>query len=283
MIAIKRPPAPAFLADPAGKWYSETQRAIAHYAVPNQTADFEFNAYRDPRLKTELKKVFVKCAYCDYNYAPVYDGDVEHFRPKGRVREKIPQKPGYYWLANDWDNLLLSCQHCNQSRKQLLEGDTDPIARGKLDQFPVADPLRRACNPADPFDADEEVRYLLNPCRDNPAEHLAYEKEEAVRVPLSDKGTYSIDVYVLQRGELVAARKKSMLEIMHQIGVVEDALNQVNESDSKKNADWLVKQLKFLVDMGAPEKEFAGLARFFIRDFMQKNNLSRTKTPASVA
>ena len=94
----------------------ETARAIEHYNN-NVEGTFEFKLYNDTKVKDELKKIFAKCAYCESSYGAVYDGDVEHFRPKGRIKEKDPATPGYYWLANNWDNLFLACQHCNQRRK----------------------------------------------------------------------------------------------------------------------------------------------------------------------
>ena len=149
MIRIQRPPAPDFLVDTDGKWAKETKAAIAHY-TSGETKAFDFKTYNDTLLKDELKKTFLKCAYCESSYGAVYDGDVEHFRPKGKVAEKDPPTPGYYWLANDWDNLFLACQHCNQRRKHLLFGETELRGYGKLDQFPIATETQRLRKPDDP-------------------------------------------------------------------------------------------------------------------------------------
>ena len=44
-------------------------------------------------------------------------GDVEHFRPKSAVLDD-PLHGGYWWLAYDFQNYLLSCSLCNRVRKK---------------------------------------------------------------------------------------------------------------------------------------------------------------------
>lgn len=64
-----------------------------------------------------------KCAYCER----IYKLDVEHYRPKGEVRDlnndlvMVPdlngnkiQHPGYYWLGYEWSNLIPACISCNR-------------------------------------------------------------------------------------------------------------------------------------------------------------------------
>ena len=56
-----------------------------------------------------------RCAYCEGRNSAGEFGDAEHYRPKGEVTEnrKPISHPGYYWLAYEWYNLLLSCKKCN--------------------------------------------------------------------------------------------------------------------------------------------------------------------------
>jgi len=55
------------------------------------------------------------CAYCG-RYLPENDkGDVEHFRPKGKVAEDATHG-GYWWLAYVFANYLMSCSICNSNR-----------------------------------------------------------------------------------------------------------------------------------------------------------------------
>src|SRR5207253_16064 len=73
-----------------------------------------------------------KCCFCESKTG--YDGDVEHFRPKAGYQQ-APKgrllRPGYYWLAYTWDNLLLSCSACNQRHKRNLFPLTNPNQRAK--------------------------------------------------------------------------------------------------------------------------------------------------------
>src|SRR5712691_15858 len=87
-----------------------------------------------------------KCAYCESFIAADQPGDLDHFRPKGKVTNSDHQSimiqdeqghamphPGYYWLAYDWRNLLPSCEDCNRPSTQKTGGQLI----GKWDQFPV--------------------------------------------------------------------------------------------------------------------------------------------------
>ena len=64
-----------------------------------------------------------KCCYCESKHSATSAGRIDHFRPKGAVRQdKGSDKlhPGYYWLAYRWDNLVLACEKCNGEKILLL-------------------------------------------------------------------------------------------------------------------------------------------------------------------
>ncbi|MEO1542820.1 MAG: hypothetical protein AAFR75_02225 [Pseudomonadota bacterium] len=113
-----------------------------------------FKAYSHETVREALKEMFHgKCAYCESKIAGSSQTDIEHYRPKGSVSE-FSDHPGYWWLAMVWDNLVLSCMHCNQSRRQLsLDPNmteeeikeaiiaNDLQTTGKLNQFPTRDSI----------------------------------------------------------------------------------------------------------------------------------------------
>ena len=272
MIYIQRPPAPSFLSDPHEKWMKETNEAISHYSTAT-TKSFKFEMYNEKAVKDELKKVFVKCAYCESNYGTVYDGDVEHFRPKGKVKEKTPQTPGYYWLANDWNNLFLACQHCNQRRRHVLFGEDKLEGYGKMDQFPLQAETSRVQKHTEDFLNEEPERLLINPCIDDPSKHLAYEDTEGVVIPLTDMGKKSVEIYVLQRPLLVQERKKKLLLLFQQVIRVKRELARLNNDNSHEQKDIFKSEWEILLDFGKPESEFAGMCRFFIKKFLEENDL----------
>jgi hypothetical protein len=122
-----------------------------------------------------------KCGYCEANVMLTHFGDVEHFAPKNEVAEfnagdnegseidhlatlqgrspSLKVAPGYWWLAYDWNNYLLSCGVCNEVWKSSI--------------FPVKHPPPRA---GAPREIDAESVLLLNPfgTRD-PARHLKFD------------------------------------------------------------------------------------------------------------
>lgn len=217
------------------KGKTETEKAIEYYSDPafDGETNFKFKIYSDSEVKEALIKLFKrKCAYCESTFLHVYSGDVEHFRPKGEIEEADPdKKPGYYWLAADWNNLLLSCRNCNQKLSHLLHGVGTKKTMGKMNQFPLSDRTKyvRKHNHINGIADEEPYRLLLNPCIDNPEEHLEYgiqgvirPKKDAVGIE-SIKGKTSIDVYVLQRMYLVQSREKKLIEMQAQIQRVKEA------------------------------------------------------------
>ncbi|MGO9960370.1 MAG: HNH endonuclease, partial [Solirubrobacteraceae bacterium] len=94
-----------------------------------------FNENHWKKLKMHLFELFDgKCAYCEAKPGHVTVGHVEHYRPKGNVKDD-ENHGGYYWLAFEASNLLPACPACNS-------------AHGKGDRFPVVAGTR-ATSPAE--------------------------------------------------------------------------------------------------------------------------------------
>jgi hypothetical protein len=112
-------------------------RYEADYCAGTRTFSFDPAIYGDVAVKAALVAAqHKKCCFCESIVGT--DGDVEHFRPKAACRQTSGDaltRPGYYWLAYDWSNLLLACGPCNQRHK------------GNL--FPLADPSRRVTSHKD--------------------------------------------------------------------------------------------------------------------------------------
>jgi uncharacterized protein (TIGR02646 family) len=185
---------------------------------------FKFKVYGSAREK--LLEIFKgKCSYCEGPIESNQPGDVEHYRPKGGVLIGKDLKPGYYWLAAAWDNLLISCNDCNRQRKQLIKG-IGRINAGKLNQFPLADEKRRAKRPKD---VEKEVPLLINPYKENPEKLLVFildEDNDVLVKPARKKGLIklkaekSIEVYALQRSGLVSGRSKLARNILMDMAAI---------------------------------------------------------------
>ncbi|RAJ30351.1 uncharacterized protein (TIGR02646 family) [Kitasatospora sp. SolWspMP-SS2h] len=96
--------------------------------------------------------------------------DIDHFEP-------IAHAP---LRTFDWQNHLLACAHCNSNRKR--------------DRFP-----------RDPATGDG---LLIDPCREDPADHLRLYLDSGAYDPLTARGEATIEVFGLnERPELVRGRR----------------------------------------------------------------------------
>ncbi len=223
---------------------------------------FSFSVYKRPEISTALAALFHdKCAYCEsYLYAvmPVY---VEHFRPKSSVIER-PEHPGYWWLASDWDNLLVSCPECSRVRDHAGERS------GKGARFPVAVEAKRAFEEG--AEIDEEP-LLLDPCRDHPESHLVFEPTGLV---VSDtlKGQTTITVLGLNRKGLVEARHQHATDVVFLLNEIEQVVADRPQASgpSRDLLDRLVQRLRGLLDDAAP---YAGSARQIAAPFLARYGL----------
>ena len=113
-----------------------------------------------PLWKTNEVKQFLyqsqnkKCCYCE-RLRDQAEMDVEHFRPKARIKEN-PEHPGYWWLAYNWDNLLIACKKCNNK---------------KGSQFPLKNENKRA---REYEEIEKENPLLINPLIENPEDLIEY-------------------------------------------------------------------------------------------------------------
>ena len=175
-------PPPGDLVEPGSKGLIELEKSRAHIADPEKSKKaYPFKAYKADGVKAALHGLFHgKCAYCESYYQAQAPVDVEHFRPKGAV-EGEDDHPGYWWLAMAWDNLLPSCIDCNRRRRQktpspkislseLNEAATETMNTGKKDAFPVAG--TRAIRETDNIGGEDA--YLIDPCREDPADFLEF-------------------------------------------------------------------------------------------------------------
>jgi uncharacterized protein (TIGR02646 family) len=210
---------------------TEEQHALWHFANEAPPLDPlpqkpgkppNFGAYKRQPVKDELTAMFgVKCAYCESVYAHVGPMDVEHFRPKGGYLDAngVLRKPGYYWLAAHWHNLLPSCVDCNRERKQFRRSSDGQLVRsksGKANHFPLLPGTPRATCQGE---TALESPLLLDPCTDTPGDHLQFFADGFVAPALTEaekatpKGRSTIDVYGLTRDVLVAQRHGLAIKI----------------------------------------------------------------------
>lgn len=180
--------------------------------------------YKDIRLTSVYKgdsaPFHGKCAYCESDVRVNQPGDIDHWRPKSAVRDQngCPVKSqtenrktravvsrehlGYYWLAYDWTNLLLSCQSCNR----VMRVNGQRVGKGA--QFPVV-----GFRAFDPGDEVNECPLLINPMFDDPREHMEISPQDGMIIPRTERGQATIDIFGLNiRTPLVRARLRCIEE-----------------------------------------------------------------------
>lgn len=290
--------APADLVGPSSPGEKERRRAEALYLElesdpgrdPASDFRFDFRAYKRNAVKQALDRLFHgKCAYCETRYGGSQPMDVEHWRPKGLAHRDngLPDmRPGYYWLAADWDNLLPSCIDCNRARVQFVPPATEPMKVGKGNQFPVEDEATRVQNHQAAAAIEHEVPLILHPCIDNPAEHLEFTAEAVARArtdaagSVSQKGERSIHVYALNRSGLVFARREVLdlivqrkFSIEHLMEIHDEIQGMLNDPRKERLEilveELLLHELRGLRDLTRPERSYSLLATQFVGEFLE--------------
>lgn len=247
----------------------ETLRAIEW--KENGGPKVNFSVYSKTEVKESLIKIFnEKCAYCETDVRKASKGDVEHFRPKGKIQTLDGDEisPGYYWLAADWNNLLFSCQNCNQKGRFRMDEDGDTVSMGKGIKFPLSDESKRVTSRVDDVSAENKFVLLINPCRTDPSKHLSFNdlgeispsKSKSGKV--SQKGELSIDVFGLHRIELVQGRRAKTIFIDRHIRKIYEKIKFIEDNPNLTDGqfDEQFGDLEFFVEN--VQNEFSAASEF---------------------
>lgn len=216
--------------------------------------------YNDETVKAKLiAQQQEKCCYCEAKFLHVGYGDVEHYRPKNGFRQDATsplEKPGYYWLAYTWDNLLFSCKRCNGGHKR--------------NYFPLANhPAGRARSHHDQPKLPQEQPLLLHPAHDNPATHIRFRR--AVAVGKTPRGQATIALCGLNRKQNLERRRTHLAHIESHDSMAgmdpstmspTDLARQIAKCGSVAVFIKRIGQAKTICEAAALDKaEFAGMVR----------------------
>ncbi|MNB88335.1 hypothetical protein D3C75_353460 [compost metagenome] len=180
------------------------------------------------------------CAYCETHVGS--KGVAAYFRPVDGVNvdyntnlenenefEYSDDLAYYNWLGYRWSNLVYSCPACDNN---------------KANFFPVNGKRSRLF-----ADIRHESHLIIDPCKDNPEEHLYYDSLGHI-IAKSRKGQVTINILHLNRDELIWNRREQMLRMRNlleydpYLSFLKDTLR--NEQFSKSIikqvvAEWIVK------------------------------------------
>src|SRR5690349_9530950 len=145
MIRVRRPSAVPSVLSVEG-----VAKAREHCdAYAQGVRDFQFDSaiYGHPAVKQALvASHYEKCCFCESKVRHTGPGTIDHYRPKAASQQQAGaplSRPGYYWLAYDWENLLFGCIACNQTHKRNL--------------FPLRDEAGRALSHLHPLDQEKPL------------------------------------------------------------------------------------------------------------------------------
>lgn len=268
----------------------ETEEAVKVFSKKKtrRAATFSFKIYNHEEVKKKLNEQFrMKCAYCEWKYEAGISGEVEHWRPKGSVKLETgkEKRPGYYWLAANWENLLAACNDCNRPRKYLLDPEGKrKVTLGKSNRFPIVNGTTYADWPEE---EQKEKPLLLNPCVDDPADHLEFldtgDKAGLVQAKVdrngvrSERGEWSIQVYGLIRPGLVNTRKEHLLRIQKVLSRVENLhrrLDKETDQVHRLQAEGDLREARDeLNEFLEPDKPFLQMARQIIGKFKRDRGI----------
>ena len=251
MIRVTKPPRPDALLDGADRTRADCaayDENAAAYSGGMRRFDFDRAIYGHETVRTALRNAqHGKCCYCENRSIASAPLHVEHYRPKGAVRQDRKSRtllPGYYWLAYSWDNLHLCCQVCNGNKSYL---------------FPLADDAERARSHRD--DLARESPLLLEPGgADDPRAHIRFRQERAVG--LTETGRRTIEVLDLNRQPLLEDR----LEQLKALRTLQDVIQRLDADGLKPDVTELRERARReLARAPSPSAIFSAMAADFLR------------------
>lgn len=182
-----------------------------------------------------------KCCYCERK-RNIIEFHVEHFRPKAQVKEAELNHPGYWWLAYDWENLLLACFPCNLK---------------KSSHFPLKDEEKRAYG--EECDVAVEEPLLINPLNENPELFIDYDVRETglmvKAIGRCERGENTVNALTGINDRNVMEERADKLKVYQMIR------NSMRNGDDELNPE----RNELMREYVCPNSSFSGFAKFYFR------------------
>lgn len=260
-------------------WLERASDALADVAAAQETERSKIiNKYQSiwKELKDPLRDLsYKKCWYCE-SKDNRSDNAVDHFRPKGNVKDVDPPHHGYWWLAFNWRNYRFSCTYCNSIRKSA--GDE---SGGKQDYFPLVDEDHRARRREESI--GDEIPALLDPTSLSDVQLLAFTDDGSAATITDQEQTWdykrakvSIKRYHLDHPDIRERRGALMKRTREKLEKAQEHLKryQKNNTDAyaKSNYDSL---LCDLYRAARRNSEFSAAARYTIAGMSETNEVAK--------
>ncbi|MCP4146845.1 MAG: hypothetical protein GY757_03750 [bacterium] len=242
-------------------------------AVIEEKGDIDTTYYKHPHVRKILEEDIYhgKCCYCESEIDHAATLQVEHYRPKKGLnpeKEGDEKHKGYYWLASEWSNLLLSCQKCNR-----VKGNYFPISGKRVSHdSPFSDndkisTYKRVRQYADAIPLKAELPLLLNPEEKeiDTEEHFRFNKSFKME-GLTERGGATINICNLNRNSLVVYRSKFIRHIFEQIerAITKKKQKRISAMDFRER---LLEEFDELKERRKAGREYSLLAKFVYNNF----------------
>ncbi|AWN42517.1 hypothetical protein [Methylobacterium durans] len=251
MIRIAKGPAPQHLtvagAAEARRHCADYEADAAGYDTGRSKHAIAEGIYAHRTVRQALEQAqHGKCCYCEAQPEKPYAFlHVEHWRPKSysqQARRGKALRPGYYWLAYDWDNLLLSCHFCNSSNK------------GNV--FPLFNPAARARNHNGDVAAERPM--LLKPDGpEDPRDHIGFHEE--IPFGKTPAGVETVQILGLDKAEH-AGRQRLLQNLKDAHGYV----TRYRDRTSPEALEVVAMARAFLAHAVRPDAPFSAMASAFV-------------------
>jgi uncharacterized protein (TIGR02646 family) len=257
MIPVVRPAdAPPVLlkkgADATRKLCNEYVVAPRDYVSGARSFGFDSSIYGAREVKAALRDAqHRKCAFCESNFDHTGYGDIEQIRPKAGYKQRETdelKRPGYYWLAYEWNNLFYACQLCNQRFKRNL--------------FPLKDGRRRARSHT--HDLSKEEPLLVDPCARDPSAYVGFREEYAYAVGGCREGEVTIEVLGLNREELLEVRRRRLKILKFLVSLRDRLRKEIATAPTPERSEDLREVEEILRASREDGGEYAAMARAFL-------------------
>ena len=253
MILVDKPVAPRSLAAGVAetvKHCTDFDADPQGYRDGRESFSFKRSIYGNARVKNALKAAQKgKCCFCEARFDANYQGDVEHYRPKGAIGSgKTKINPGYYWLAYTWNNLYYACADCNQYQKRAA--------------FPLVDETNRALDHHGAIGHEDPL--ILDPGgpRD-PRDHIRFVSD--VPTATTAAGRETIKRLKLDREALCRDRRNHFRVLQALIDII-----RLIEFDNRPEAIKCVREARSdLVNYLKPESKYSAASQDFLAPFRQ--------------
>lgn len=261
MIRINLGPEPVWIAhnikdkidNYIAEFYNNEQHILNQKRINFARLGPRLREYEEFLLKELAVVLNGKCIYCE-SKSPFLEKDT--FRPmNGATNFKKEFSPNHYgWLAYTWGNVYLACSTCNKNKKNIfpLNGERAPL----LMELPLI------------YETEDSL--LVDPGRENPADHFVFEHTGRLE-PITEKGITTEKLLHLNSNLLVEQRREAITQFKRECVTLLKLIKGYN-NDAKTNLpeiENIVHSLRVKLDIRTGE--YVAFLRACFDSFIERN------------